>query len=404
MTSVHTVTARALCAFVVAAMACAGCAAKTDEGPRSSAQALTNRAYVVARDSDELTVIDLDSLEVIGQVKTLGKDNHMAELNADFSKIYIDSSETHETIVIDAQDFEITERVPVGTHPTHLSLAADGKRMLIMAEDDNAVSVLDTESDRVIKTITGFSTPHFAQFDAAGKYAYVANINAHHITRVDMKTLEIDSHIVLDGFYGPPETSEAPGEGGFADAQIDQNGILYAAHNATGRVLVYDTIEHEKQAELAVGKNPWMVYAKHPFAGIEHRYVVPNFGDESASVIDAAKARAKVIATLPVADRESFGVNYSPRAPGQAFLMNRFKEEVAVVDTEKMDLVDQIDVGGTTETAATSADGKYIVAAVSSANAVVVIDAAKRTIVKTFTNVGKYPWSVTIPNGQNYCH
>ena len=278
-------------------------------------------------------------------------------LNADFSKIYIDSSETHETIVIDAQDFEIVERVPVGTHPTHLSLTNDGKYMFIMAEDDNALSILDTESDRVIKTIEGFFTPHFAHFDAAGKYAYVANINAHHITRVDMKKLEIESHIVLDGFYGPPETTEAPGEGGFADTQIDQNGILYAAHNATGRVLVYDTVKHEKQAELAVGKNPWMVYAKHPFAGIEHRYVVPNFGDESASVIDAVKS--KVIATLPVADRESFGVNYSPRAPGQAFLMNRFKEEIAVIDTQKMDLVDQIDVGGTTETAATSADGKY---------------------------------------------
>ena len=82
-------------------------------------------------------------------------------------------------------------------------------------------------------------------------------------------------------------------------------------------------------------------------------------------MIDAKKSQ--VIATLPVADRESFGVNYSPRAPGQAFLMNRFKQEIAVIDTEKMDLVDQIDV-------------------------------------KRFDDVGKYPWSVTIPNGQNYCH
>jgi DNA-binding beta-propeller fold protein YncE len=379
-----------------------GCAAETERGTRSTAQALANRAYIVARDSDELTVIDLDSLEIVGQLKTAGQDNHMAELNADFTKIYIDSAETHETIVIDAEDLEIIERVEVGTHPTHLSLAADRKLMFIMAEDDNTISILDTESDRVIKTLGGFNTPHFAHFDAAGRYAYVANIGAHHITRVDMKTLEIDSHIVLDGFYGPPEASEAPGEGGFADAQIDQDGMLYAAHNATGRVLMYDTIKHKKFAELAVGANPWMVYAKHPFAGIEHRYVVPNFGDESASVIDAKKSA--VIATLPVGDRESFGVNYSPRAPDQAFLMNRFKQEIAVLDTQDMGLVDQIDVGGTTETAATSADGKYIVAAVSSANAVVVIDAAKRTIVRTFTDVGKYPWSVTIPNGQNYCH
>jgi DNA-binding beta-propeller fold protein YncE len=35
---------------------------------------------------------------------------------------------------------------------------------------------------------------------------------------------------------------------------------------------------------------------------------------------------------------------------------------------------------------------------------VVVIDAQTNGIVKRFDRVGKYPWSVTIPNGQNYCH
>jgi hypothetical protein len=33
-----------------------------------------------------------------------------------------------------------------------------------------------------------------------------------------------------------------------------------------------------------------------------------------------------------------------------------------------------------------------------------VIDAMTNQIVKTFDNVGEYPWSVTIPLGQNYCH
>ena len=69
-----------------------------------------------------------------------------------------------------------------------------------------------------------------------------------------------------------------------------------------------------------------------------------------------------------------------------------------------MKLAGTIDVGGTTETASTSADGKYIVATVSSANRVVIIDAATQQIVKTFDNMGQYPWSVTIPRGQNYCH
>ena len=38
------------------------------------------------------------------------------------------------------------------------------------------------------------------------------------------------------------------------------------------------------------------------------------------------------------------------------------------------------------------------------ANRVVVIDAMSNDVVKTFDDVGKYPWTVTIPQGQNYCH
>ena len=66
-----------------------------------SKQALEQRAYIVSKLSDELTIIDLKKLEIIGQVKTLGEGNHMAELNADFTKAFVDSSETNESVVVD---------------------------------------------------------------------------------------------------------------------------------------------------------------------------------------------------------------------------------------------------------------------------------------------------------------
>ena len=84
--------------------------------------------------------------------------------------------------------------------------------------------------------------------------------------------------------------------------------------------------------------------------------------------------------------------------------MNRVRRNITVVDTALGTVNDVIATGGTTETASTTPDGKWIVATVSSSNQVVVIDAATHRIVKTFDGVGRYPWSVTIPLGQNYCH
>jgi YVTN family beta-propeller protein len=238
------------------------------------------------------------------------------------------------------------------------------------------------------------------RFSPDGRYGYVANIGAYHLTRVDLTSLEIVDHIALDGFSGPPNATLAPGETGFADAQIDPDGTLYSAHSAAARVLVYDTVAQQKLPERAVGPRPWIVYAEHPFFDLPRRQMVPAFGDQTVALIRGAAP----VEMLAAGDMESFGVNYSPLAPDKAFVMNRVRRNITVVDTARGTVGDIIPTGGTTETASTTADGKWIVATVSSSNQVVVIDAMTNQVVKTFDNVGKFPWSVTIPLGQNYCH
>lgn len=386
-------------------------AAKIMQTQKQLGGSLVNRAYIVSHDSSEMTVIDLDKLEIIGRVDTGGIANHMAEMNADFTKIFVSSEGTNESIVVDTKILEVTNRIKVGQSPTHVALSRDGKYLAVMDEEEGkgAVSFIDPVKEVEVKRLPGMFTPHFMRFSPDGKYGYVANLSAHHITRVNMKTLEVEDSIPLDGFRGPPNETEAPDEGGFADAQIDGNGMMYAAHAATGKVLVYDTNAQAKVSELKVGARPWIVYADLPWSSMPNRYLVPNFEDQTVSVISNTttvtnpRPMPRVTAVVP-GDNPSFGVNYSPLVPNKAFVMNRKQKDIAVVDSAKGTLLTRIAVGGNTETASTTADGKWIVATVSSANRVVVIDAVTNQIVKTFDNVGKYPWGVTIPNGQNYCH
>jgi len=338
-------------------------------GTDHSPEALLQRAYVVSRDSGEVDVIDLRTLELVGK----------------------------------RSDYAIRELINVGTHPTHMSLSPRGDLLAVMDEEEGsgAVSFIDTNADIELKRLPGFYTPHFLRYAAGGAYGYVANIGANHLTRVDLATLEIDAHIPLDGFEGPPNYTSAPDESGFGDAQIDSTGVLYAAHAATGRVLVYDTLTRTKRTEISVGARPWIAFAEHPFKNVPLRHLVPNFGDRTVSIINGENA--KVVASLP-GDEEAYGVNFSSMTPSKAFVMNRVRKDVAVVDTSTGEITTRIPVGGNTETAATTADGRWVIAAVSGANSVVVIDVMTNSVVKTFKNVGKYPWSVTIPMGQNYCH
>jgi len=255
-----------------------------------SREALKNRAYIVSLESDELTVIDLDKLEIIGQVPTLGQSNHMAEVSADYKKVFIDSSHSNEVVVVDAQKLKVTNRVPLGKHPGHVTMVPGGNRFAIMAEESNEVALFDPDAEEVTTRIGGFTTPHFMRFDAEGKYGYVANIGGNQVSRVDMETLQIVEEISLEGMrIGESKTNE----GGFADAQISNDGILYSAHHESGKVLVYDTKSHTKLEELQSGAGPWVAFADHPFKGIALKHLVPNFGDKTVTLIDQVRARPR---------------------------------------------------------------------------------------------------------------
>jgi YVTN family beta-propeller protein len=387
---------KAFLSFVIAgSLLAVGCSDQADPDN------LDRRAYVVSRDSDELTVIDLDTLTIVSRVPTGARSAHMAEVSNDGSKVYISSSDSNEIIVVDARTLERIGTIEAGLHPTHLAASPTTSLIGVMNEDASSVSFIDTRTDTEVAEIPGFATPHFIRYGHDGKTAYVANIGAHHISVVDLEQLAITGSVVLDGYQGPPDFTPAEDETGFADAQIAPDGMLYAAHARTGRVLVYDTGSKTKMPEVAVGTAPWVAFAEHPFEGVSLTHLVTNLGDATVSLIDGASR--EVAATLP-GDPESYGVNVTPLAPDRAYVMNRIGGDISVIDTSHGTLVERIPVGGNTETAATSADGRYVVAAVSGADRVVIIDAATGAIAEVFDGIGAYPWSVTIPRGQNYCH
>src|SRR5690242_13118885 len=81
-------------------VACAmGCGSNPGTDVVTEQVDLLNRAYIVSKDSGDVTVIDLKGLTIIGSLDIKGRQDHMAELNADFTKGYVDSPGTNESVV-----------------------------------------------------------------------------------------------------------------------------------------------------------------------------------------------------------------------------------------------------------------------------------------------------------------
>ncbi|MDP2311952.1 MAG: YncE family protein [Pseudomonadota bacterium] len=361
---------------------------------------LLDRGYVVSRDSNELFVVDTETLGSVGSLDTTvfpGRinGNHMAMVGMDGAKVYVSAPEAGVVVVVEAASLTISGTIPVGRHATHASVSPDGAQLWIVNEDDNTISVIDTATDTVSRTLSDASlvVPHNVRF--ADTLAYVPSIGGNQITVFDRATYAVVDVIVAAG----TELGACAGDPcGFADAQIDPDGVLFASHIETGTVLVYDTVASERLADVGVGLQPWSAFVD-PFGDTPGMAMVPTWTDTAVARVDVAGERIMSGA----GDQEVYGVNFSPLAPTEAFVLNRVRHEVAVIDRATGEATARIDVGGTTETGTTAMNG-MILLPISSTGELLVLDPASGDIVARHAGVGSYPWSVATAAGQNYCH
>jgi DNA-binding beta-propeller fold protein YncE len=404
-------------------MACGSSEAGTVLGD-ATVEDLSNRAYVISEGSNDLFVVDLSTMSEVGRVDvsvgTGVNANHMSMLSADGRKLYITASVRDALAVVDTASLELVRTIDMGAHPTHaescLGCGPGGHDLLWVVneggehgaepaagEEEHAatgsIAVVDMQTDEVIRTLSDPSlvVPHFVRF--SGRTAYVPSIGGNQITTFDIDTFERRDVLLLDG---ASEAGACAGDPcGFADAQIDQSGLLVAAHIETGQVLTYDTRTGTRRPDLHAGNRPWSVFVD-PLSDVFDTHMMPNWGDSTVSVLDRVQNRE--IARSLEGDRESYGVNYSPLAAGEAFVLNTLRERVAVIDRQDGSLIESLEVGGTTETASTTGDGRYLLLPLSSTNQFAVLDVTTHAEVARFDDVGDYPWSVTTVGGQNYCH
>lgn len=419
-------------------LGCGGSGASAGPGPEEldpsgmgdvGQETLSNRAYVVSAESNDVFVVDLGNLQQIAKVDSsvsgAVNENHMAMLSREADKLYVLATHENAAVVINTRTLRIEKRIAIGDHPTHASACfgcpPDGRDLLWVVNEgprpaggesagaarggpteasaQGSVSIIDMLTDEVIASLAhpSMMSPHSVRFSE--RSAYVPSIAGNQITVIDLDSWQVSEVLMLEGQAAPSACSGDPC--GFADAQIDASGLLVAAHIETGRVLSYDTRRGERYPDMLGGNRPWAVFVDSLSDELD-THLMPNWGDETVSLIDRNQRRE--VGRSPAGDRESYGVNYSPLAPGRAFVLNRQKERITVIDRLSGELIESLDVGGTTETASTTKNGRHLLLPISSTNQLSIFDVATRTEVARFDDVGVYPWSVTTPGGQNYCH
>lgn len=82
----------------------------------------------------------------------------------------------------------IIAEIPVGTDPRHIAFTLDGSKAYVTNYAFGTVSVIDTKTHAVVKTITGFSQPYRLTLHPDGSRLFVGSIGAKAISVVNVAT------------------------------------------------------------------------------------------------------------------------------------------------------------------------------------------------------------------------
>ena len=365
---------------------------------------LKTLAIVVNRDSSDVTVIDPVTDTIIKRIP-LGEytNAHMAMLNHDGKKLIISATGRDRFLVVDLVSGKVEHSIVTGKAPEHFDATPDGRRAFVGNMEDSTVSMIDVHEGREIQRITGFYAPHGFSVTPDGSKVYVSSHGAHEVAVLDAHSGRMLKRLAI-GEVGRVASRDPQRYlsqlNGIANPTLTKDGAFaYAANTDAGVVAIIDTKVDKVVKTLKIGEQPWRAYNSP-----DGRWMlIPNNGDSTVSVIDTTSQ--KIVAQLN-AGADMTGVNYALNG-SKAYVISRGDSTVYVFNMQTFGMVARLKLGTNLalETASTTADGTKIYLASSSNDSVYVID-ARTDQVKQITDVGRYPWGVSIlaAASPNYCH
>jgi YVTN family beta-propeller protein len=268
---------------------------------------------------------------------------------------------------------KVGRTVAVGQDPSFVQVAPNGKFAYITDTGNNTVTVLDTVTDQVSKTIPiPEGPPRFISFSNDGKTAYVSVYNTrgsvHLIVFIDTATGQVTGQVsVTNHTPGPSQVSpndqylyvpnhnsmtmngamkamSGPGQddinvistatkklvGTITVAPnphwiaVGQNGLLYVTDHTSGEITIVNPNTNKVVKVFTVGETPHAIYTSPDGS----RLAVTSYG--GAELFIVSTATDKVVATIPVG-REPLDVEYTPDGR-YIYTTNSEDNTVSVID------------------------------------------------------------------------
>jgi YVTN family beta-propeller protein len=161
----------------------------------------TIKLYVTNSLGDDITVIDLRTLKVVGDIK-VGEHVHGLAAREDGRRLFTTIESEHNLKVIDTATDKVIETVPLTGMPNQCAVTPDGRFVATPIRNGNSVDIVDMNQKRVVKVLP-VKLPHNCFNAGSNEDIFVSSMGDHEIDLINLKKMEYVAKIPVGGVPRP---------------------------------------------------------------------------------------------------------------------------------------------------------------------------------------------------------
>ena len=274
------------------------------------------------------TVIDQRTRKVVRVLQTGYLSQHVTP-SWDMRTLYVEASASNQLVAIDPATGRVTRRI-AQRRPYNLYFTPDGRRAIVMAEQEDQVVFADPHTFRRRAVVHDASCdgPNHADFSANGRFLVVTCEFSGSLLKISTTSHRVIGRLRLGSGSKPQDVRLSPDGRTFYVADMDRNRLLRVGWRSFRVVGHIDT--------------PAMPHGIYPSRDGRRLYVSDRMAGE-VSVISIARNRIVATWSAPGSHPDMGGVSADGRT---LWLSGRYDGYVYGWDTRSGKLVARIFVGG----------------------------------------------------------
>jgi YVTN family beta-propeller protein len=293
-------------------------------------------------------------------------------------KAYVGLFKDNAIAVLDTDTNRVQGTIPVPQGPHGIVITPDGRKVYVSSDGASTVSVIDTQTDKIVRSIEVGTNPHGLAIAPDGRQVLVGGFGTNQVLLIDTNTDQIVGRLPVP----MPHNSVLSPDGHLAYVGSQQQGAT--------AIVILDLTQHTQVGTVPLEKTPRGLTLS-PDA---KQLYVTVAGADAVQVVDLASQR--VVGQIPVGASPHHVLMLPNGTAG--LVVSQGPGTLEFFDPTRHTVSQTVHVGTTPHWLAVSTDGRTAYVTNEGSQDVSVVDVASGTVTAT-VHVGNAPRKIVMQPG-----